>query len=61
MLTKKIINKMSRREKRSAIINVSSGVAVSPMPYYSTYAATKVFDDFFSRSVGYEFKKKIDF
>ncbi|CAK55715.1 unnamed protein product (macronuclear) [Paramecium tetraurelia] len=53
-LTKKIIPKMLQRTK-SAIINLSSFAGRVPLPYHQTYAATKAFDDFFSRSIALEY------
>ena len=42
---------MLKREKKSAIINVSSFAAEHPPPYVSNYAATKSFVDSFSRAL----------
>jgi 17beta-estradiol 17-dehydrogenase / very-long-chain 3-oxoacyl-CoA reductase len=61
MITKVFINKLLNRNKKSAVINLSSAAASGPFPYYSAYSATKIFDDYFSQSVGYELKDKIDF
>ncbi|CAK90631.1 unnamed protein product (macronuclear) [Paramecium tetraurelia] len=53
-LTKKIIANMLQR-KKSAIINLSSFTGRVPMPYNQTYAASKAFDDYFSRSIALEY------
>ena len=45
-----------RKNKRSAIINVSSYGGQFPLPYYSLYSASKVYADFLSRGVGEEEK-----
>jgi 17beta-estradiol 17-dehydrogenase / very-long-chain 3-oxoacyl-CoA reductase len=42
--------------QRSAIINLSSQAALMPAPHHFNYAATKVFDDFFSKSLFYELR-----
>ena len=42
----------------SRIINVSSGAAFSPQPYFSVYAASKAYVNSFSRALGYELKKR---
>ena len=50
-----LIPKLSNRESRSAIIIVSSNAATySAVPYFTTYAATKTFNDHFARSLSYE-------
>ena len=54
MLTHKLIKRLSSRKNRSAIINVSSMMANTPMPYFPIYCATKVFNDYFSRSLAGE-------
>ncbi len=48
MITKMLIKKLLSRQKKSAVINLSSGAASGPFPYYSAYSASKIFDDFFS-------------
>jgi len=60
MLTHSLINGMLKREKRSAIINVSSIGQNSPLPYLGVYPATKRFLSFFSYSLHDNFKHKID-
>ena len=43
-----ILHRMKNRTK-SAIINLSSYSCTYPMPYLATYAATKAFNDLFSK------------
>jgi short-subunit dehydrogenase len=42
---------MLKREKRSAIINLSSFAAEHPTPYVTNYSATKSFVDSFSQAL----------
>lgn len=51
---------MLKRERRSAIINVSSFAAEQPSPYVSNYSATKSFVDSFSRALSLEYSDHID-
>jgi 17beta-estradiol 17-dehydrogenase / very-long-chain 3-oxoacyl-CoA reductase len=51
---------MLKREKRSAIINLSSIAGEYPIPFISTYSATKAYNDFFSQSTQMEYSHKID-
>lgn len=60
LMTNYIIPYMLKRERRSAIINVSSFAAEHPVPYVSTYSATKAFNNFFSQAVGMEYENQID-
>ena len=60
MMTNNMIPYMLKRDHRSAIINVSSFAAENPVPYVSTYSATKAFNDFFSKAVGLEYESQID-
>ena len=60
-LTHFLIQKLANRESRSAIIFVSSTAAHFAVPYFSTYSATKIFSDHFSRNLSYEvYEDKID-
>ncbi|MFL6466324.1 MAG: SDR family NAD(P)-dependent oxidoreductase [Pyrinomonadaceae bacterium] len=43
-----------RRRKRGTIINVSSGAAFQPIPFFATYAATKAFVSSFSEAIAEE-------
>lgn len=51
---------MLRRDKRSAIINVSSFSAEHPCPYVTNYSATKAFVDSFSQALSLEYENQID-
>ena len=53
-------NQSDKCIKSGAIINISSYSCINPMPYMATYAATKGFNDIFSRSCSKE-QMKIDF
>ena len=54
LLTQQLVGKFeerfSKNKNRSIIINLSSQAALMPMPHFKNYSATKVFDDFFSKS-----------
>ena len=60
LLSHYIIPKMLERGPRSAIINISSFSAEHPIPYASTYSATKAFNNFFSQALEMEYSHKID-
>lgn len=51
---------MLKRERKSAIINVSSFTAEHPVPYVSNYSATKAFMDSFSKAIELEYSTSID-
>jgi 17beta-estradiol 17-dehydrogenase / very-long-chain 3-oxoacyl-CoA reductase len=51
---------MLKREKRSAIVNLSSVAGEYPLPFISVYSATKAYNDFFSQSIEMEYSQKID-
>ena len=57
VLSANILKSMIKRNKRSAIISLSSFGSLYPVGLYS---ATKVFNDYFSRSLTQEYKDKID-
>lgn len=40
------------------IVNLSSQAALMPAPFFKNYAATKVFDDYFSKALFYELRAK---
>jgi 17beta-estradiol 17-dehydrogenase / very-long-chain 3-oxoacyl-CoA reductase len=42
---------MLKRQKRSAIINLSSVAGEHPLPYLAIYSSTKAFNDYFSQSI----------
>ncbi|CAG0880511.1 unnamed protein product [Darwinula stevensoni] len=46
------------KKRKGILINVSSLIGISPLPFLATYAATKAFADSFSRSLAYEYKDK---
>lgn len=54
LLTKIFLDKLSNRNKRSAIIDLSSIASVRPIPGSSLYAATKSFNHFLSRGIAEE-------
>jgi len=60
-LTKRIIPRMLRREKRSGIITVSSHQAFITFPEYSLYSCTKAYLDHLSCCLLEEYSDKIDF
>ena len=60
-MTRKLINKMLLRPKRSAVISITSIAGQRPLLYLGPYSATKAFNDFFSRALSLEFEEKIDF
>jgi len=60
LLNHKFVPQMAKRSKKSAVINVSSGVVKVPLAYYSPYNGTKALVDYFTLSLGDEFKN-IDF
>lgn len=49
--------KLQNRSKKAAIVNISSYSSVRSMPYMAIYAATKSFNDTFSRCVSREDQK----
>lgn len=53
MLTSAVLPQMKER-RAGAIVHVSSIAAFQPLPYMTTYAATKVFNYFFSMGLRYE-------
>lgn len=59
-LTNLVIPIISKRKFSGAIINLSSGAAQNLIKGSSHYSATKSFDDFFTRTIAYEYLK-IDF
>ena len=50
-----------KREKRSAIINLSSVAAIKPIANFALYSATKIFNHYLSRGLEAEMRSKIDF
>ena len=60
LMSNYMVPNMLKREKRSAIINVSSFAAENPVPYATTYSATKAYNDAFSKAISLEYSDKID-
>ncbi|XP_044130951.1 very-long-chain 3-oxoacyl-CoA reductase-like isoform X2 [Bufo gargarizans] len=54
-MTRIVLPRMVER-KKGLIINISSAAGVRPYPLFMMYSATKVFMDFFSRSLHYEYR-----
>jgi 17beta-estradiol 17-dehydrogenase / very-long-chain 3-oxoacyl-CoA reductase len=52
---------LSKRDYRSAVINLGSSMAVSPVPYCSLYSSTKVFNHYMSLGSSEEFRNHVDF
>jgi 17beta-estradiol 17-dehydrogenase / very-long-chain 3-oxoacyl-CoA reductase len=62
LLTRILIDTMVGREYRSAIIDLSSVSAFSPIPYSNIYSASKVFSNYLTRALAYEQRgDRIDF
>jgi 17beta-estradiol 17-dehydrogenase / very-long-chain 3-oxoacyl-CoA reductase len=62
LLTSIFLNGLLSREKRSAVIDVSSISSLMPLPKLSVYAATKVFNNYMTRTLAEELKdENIDF
>lgn len=47
-----------RQMKKGYILNISSAAGFQPVPYMSTYGATKAYVLQFTRAVGYEMKRQ---
>ena len=60
VFTKLVVEKMLTREKRSAIINISSGGAVKYGPTLSVYCASKAYNMVFSEVISKEYQDKVD-
>ncbi|KAK7601272.1 hypothetical protein V9T40_008713 [Parthenolecanium corni] len=56
LLTRMILPQMQKRQK-GAIVNVSSGSELQPLPLMTVYAATKVFIKNFSEAIRFEYQK----
>lgn len=54
LMTRSLITKLSKRKKKSAIINLSSMFGIRPAPYASCYGAAKAFNDVLSRGLAKE-------
>jgi len=55
LITRVFIPGLAKREKKSAIINVSSIAGGFPQPHRQTYSASKAFLDYLSRGLAYEY------
>ena len=60
LMTREYLERMRKRDKKSAIINLSSFYGSKPIAPSPLYSATKAFNDFLSRSLSYEFNEKVD-
>ena len=60
LMSKKFLIRMKKRDKKSAIINLSSFLGSKPIASRPIYSATKAYNDFLSRSLNFEHKDKID-
>ena len=60
LITKIFIERLAKREKRSAIVNISSASATKPFTYFALYSSTKIYNDYFARALNEEYKNKID-
>jgi len=58
MMSSLVLPSMLKREKKSAIIDLSSVASVHPIPHYSMYSATKTFNKFISQALRAEFADK---
>lgn len=54
-LSAPILGLMRRRTHKSALINLSSFMQESPLPYFGLYSATKAFIKNLSEGVAYEY------
>jgi 17beta-estradiol 17-dehydrogenase / very-long-chain 3-oxoacyl-CoA reductase len=61
LLTRMFSEKFLKREKRSAIINLSSVAAVGFIPNFALYSSTKVFNLYLSKGLEGEMRNKVDF
>jgi 17beta-estradiol 17-dehydrogenase / very-long-chain 3-oxoacyl-CoA reductase len=59
IVTRKILPLMLKRNQKCAVVNVSSFSAYG-VPYLSVYAATKAFNDTFSKSLSKEYLGRVD-
>lgn len=52
--------RLAKRENKSAIINVSSVIAVKPCPVLCLYSSTKAFTHYFTVGLSENYKNKVD-
>jgi 17beta-estradiol 17-dehydrogenase / very-long-chain 3-oxoacyl-CoA reductase len=55
LITRALLPQLLARSSKSAIINTSSIGGSIPAPFNTVYSSTKVFHDFFSRALSYEY------
>lgn len=60
MLSQEFLRRMKNRERKSAIISLSSFSGGKPVSVCPIYTATKGYNDFLSRALRHEFKEKVD-
>ena len=60
VLTQRLLTHMLAREKRSAIINISSIAVLKPKLYSSAFTANMIFDDYLVRALQHFYGYKID-
>ena len=57
-----MIERNKKINKRSAIINLSSSTALTPLEYSANYCSTKIYDDMFTQTVAIEYRNEpVDF
>ena len=54
-LTRFVGPSILKREKKGAIINMTSAMAEIPVPVFPIYVSAKTFDDAFSYSISFEY------
>ena len=61
MLTRLLLPSMVKKKSKSCVINLSSSASTIRMEGGAGYCSSKLYDDFFSRALVYEYGYKIDF
>ena len=61
MLTRYMLPVLLKKKKKSCVVNLSSSASIIRMEGGAGYCASKLYDDFLSRALGYEYSYKIDF
>ena len=56
----KMVQRYESTGRKSLIINLSSFAAKVHMPKWAIYGATKIYDDYLSRGLRYEYRDSID-
>ena len=57
LFSHRLIQRFLKRNKKSAIINLSSSAIDVPYNGYHAYSASKAYDDYLSRCLSYEYPK----